>query len=77
MTKSQIKQAAKEKPFKEFDPTMSLRKGGKLGRKSFKSKSKFKRRQYDYNNDDDNGHDHNYDYDDVSDSLTCFSYPFL
>ena len=44
MTKSQIKQAAKEKPFKEFDPTMSLRKGGKLGRKSFKSKSKFKRR---------------------------------
>ena len=31
MKKSQIKQAAKEKPFKEFDPTMSLRKGGKLG----------------------------------------------
>ena len=75
MTKSQIKQAAKEKPFKEFDPTISLRKGGKLGRKSFKSKSKFKRRQYNNNNnDDDNGHDHN---DDVSDSLTCFSYPFL
>ena len=74
MTKSQIKQAAKEKPFKEFDPTMSLRKGGKLGRKSFKSKSKFKRRQYNNNYNDDKGHDHN---DDVSDSLTCFSYPFL
>ena len=44
MTKSQIKQAAHEKPFKEYDPTMNLRKGGKLGRKSFKSKSKFKRR---------------------------------
>lgn len=30
--------------FKEFDPLKRLRKGGKLGKSSFKSKSKFKRR---------------------------------
>jgi hypothetical protein len=32
------------KDFKEFDPLKRLRKGGKLGKSSFKSKGKFKRR---------------------------------
>jgi superfamily II DNA/RNA helicase len=44
MTKSQIRQAAREKPFTEFDATKKLRKGGKVANKAFKSKSKFKRR---------------------------------
>jgi len=44
MSKSQIRRAAQDKPFTDFDPTKSLRKGGKLGTKSFKSKSKYKRR---------------------------------
>lgn len=44
MTKSQIRQAARERPFTDFDPTKKLRKGGKLGKKAFKSKAKFKRR---------------------------------
>mmetsp|Transcript_21014 Transcript_21014/g.46679 ORF Transcript_21014/g.46679 Transcript_21014/m.46679 type:complete len:875 (+) Transcript_21014:83-2707(+) len=44
MTKGQIRQAARDKPFTDFDSTKQLRKGGKVGNKSFKSKSKFKRR---------------------------------
>lgn len=44
MTKGQIRQAAHEKPFSDFDATKKLRKGGKLGHNSFKSKSKYKRR---------------------------------
>lgn len=44
MSKSQIRQVAREKPFTEFDATKKLRKGGKQGHSSFKSKSKFKRR---------------------------------
>ena len=39
-----MKQLAKEKAFTDFDPNKRLRKGGKLGSKSFKSKSRFKRR---------------------------------
>jgi hypothetical protein len=45
MSKKQIKQAAREKPFTDFDPNKRLRKGGKAGRVSFKSKAKFKRRK--------------------------------
>jgi hypothetical protein len=44
MTKTQIRQAAREKPFTDFDAAKKLRKGGKVGNKAFKSKSKFKRR---------------------------------
>lgn len=33
------------KEMTEFDPLKKLRKGGKLGNKSFKSKAKFKRRK--------------------------------
>mmetsp|Transcript_46626 Transcript_46626/g.92390 ORF Transcript_46626/g.92390 Transcript_46626/m.92390 type:complete len:900 (-) Transcript_46626:82-2781(-) len=44
MNKTQIRQAAREKPFTDFDASKKLRKGGKAGNKSFKSKSKFKRR---------------------------------
>jgi hypothetical protein len=33
------------KEFTEFDPTKRLRKQGKVGHNSFKSKSKFKRRR--------------------------------
>lgn len=36
---------SKEKEFSDFDPTKRLRKGGKIGHSSFKSKSKFKRRR--------------------------------
>ena len=43
-SKGQIRQAAREKPFSDFDATKKLRKGGKLGHNSFKSKSKYKRR---------------------------------
>jgi len=45
MSKKQIKMAAKEKPFTDFDPNKRLRKGGKGGKVNFKSKSKFKRRK--------------------------------
>jgi hypothetical protein len=45
MTKGQIRQAARDKPFTEFDSAKQLKKGGKVGNKSFKSKSKFKRRK--------------------------------
>lgn len=45
LSKKQIKNAAKEKEFTEFDANKRLRKGGKLGKSSFKSKSKFKRRK--------------------------------
>jgi hypothetical protein len=45
MTKQQIRQAAREKPFTDFDANKKLRKGGKVGAKAFKSKSKFKRRK--------------------------------
>ena len=45
MSKKQIKKAAMEKEFTEFDANKRLRKGGKLGKSSFKSKSKFKRRK--------------------------------
>ncbi len=34
-----------EKDFTEFNPSMMLKKGGKPGTSSFKSKSKFKRRK--------------------------------
>ncbi len=44
MTKGQIRQAARDKPFTEFDSSKKMRKGGKVGVKAFKSKSKFKRR---------------------------------
>jgi ATP-dependent RNA helicase DDX27 len=45
VSKRVSKQLAKEKDFSEFDPNKRLKKGGKLGNKSFKSKSKFKRRK--------------------------------
>ena len=45
LSKKQIKQDAKEKDFTEFNPDKKLRKGGKIGVSSFKSKSKFKRRK--------------------------------
>jgi hypothetical protein len=35
----------REKEFTDFDPTKTLRKGGKVSNKSFKSKAKFKRRK--------------------------------
>ena len=44
MTKQQIREAARAKPFTDYDATKQLRKGGKVGNKAFKSKSKFKRR---------------------------------
>lgn len=44
MTKTQIRQAARERPFTDFDASKKLKKGGKVGVKAFKSKSKFKRR---------------------------------
>ncbi len=44
MSKKAIKEAAREKAFTDFDPEKRLRKGGKIGHNSFKSKSKFKRR---------------------------------
>ena len=40
-----MKQDAKEKDFTDFNPDKKLRKGGKIGVSSFKSKSKFKRRK--------------------------------
>ena len=45
LSKKQMKQDAKEKDFTEFNPDKKLRKGGKIGASSFKSKSKFKRRK--------------------------------
>ncbi|CAE7655110.1 unnamed protein product [Symbiodinium microadriaticum] len=36
---------AREGKFTDFDPNKKLRKGGKIGMQSFKSKSKFKRRK--------------------------------
>ena len=44
LSKKQIKQDSKEKDFTEYNPDKKLRKGGKIGASSFKSKSKFKRR---------------------------------
>lgn len=46
MTSKERKVASRkaEKEFTEFDASKRLRKGGKIGAKSFKSKSKFKRR---------------------------------
>ena len=44
VSKHVLKQLEKEKAFTEFDPNKRLRKGGKLGSKSFKSKGRFKRR---------------------------------
>ena len=44
LSKKQIKQDSKEKDFTEYNPEKKLRKGGKIGASSFKSKSKFKRR---------------------------------
>mmetsp|Transcript_20918 Transcript_20918/g.30124 ORF Transcript_20918/g.30124 Transcript_20918/m.30124 type:complete len:756 (+) Transcript_20918:54-2321(+) len=43
--KKVLQKQAKESEFSEFDPNKKLRKGGKLGHKSFKSKSKYKRRK--------------------------------
>ena len=43
-SKKAEKKDAREKKFTEFDPNKKLRKGGKIGNKSFKSKGKFKRR---------------------------------
>ena len=46
LSKKQVKRMAEnEKEFKEFDPNMRLRKGGKPGKSSFKSKARFKRRK--------------------------------
>ena len=45
LSKKQMKQDAKEKDFTDFNPDKKLRKGGKIGVSSFKSKSKFKRRK--------------------------------
>lgn len=45
LSKKQMKQDAKEKDFTDFNPEKKLRKGGKIGASSFKSKSKFKRRK--------------------------------
>jgi hypothetical protein len=42
---SKKKKDARELAFKEFDPNKRLRKGGKIGKASFKSKGKFKRRK--------------------------------
>lgn len=44
MNKKQRMIAAKESQFTEFDANKVLRKGGKVGKNSFKSKKKFKRR---------------------------------
>lgn len=38
------KKKKEEKDFTDFDPSKRLRKGGKVGHNSFKSKGKFKRR---------------------------------
>mmetsp|Transcript_17402 Transcript_17402/g.17488 ORF Transcript_17402/g.17488 Transcript_17402/m.17488 type:complete len:764 (+) Transcript_17402:55-2346(+) len=43
--KKQRLAAMKDKEFTEFDPSKKLRKGGKVGKASFKSKGKFKRRK--------------------------------
>lgn len=40
---SQLRERAAD--FKEFDPMKRLRKGGKLGKSSFKSKARYKRRK--------------------------------
>ena len=40
---SQLKERLED--FKEFDPAMRLRKGGKLGKGAFKSKARYKRRK--------------------------------
>lgn len=45
LSKKQMKQDSKEKEFTEFNPDKKLRKQGKIGASSFKSKSKFKRRK--------------------------------
>lgn len=45
MSKRQLKAAAREKPFTDFDASKTLRKGGKKGAKAFKSKAKYKRRK--------------------------------
>ena len=44
VSKSVLKQMAKIESFTEFDPTKRLRKQGKIGSASFKSKKKYKRR---------------------------------
>jgi ATP-dependent RNA helicase DDX27 len=44
LSSKERKKAAREKEFTDFDPNMRLRKGGKVGRASFKSSKKFKRR---------------------------------
>ena len=43
--KSKKKMESREKEFSDFDPEKRLRKQGKVGKASFKSKSKFKRRK--------------------------------
>jgi hypothetical protein len=45
LSKKQIKKDSKEKEFTEYNPDKKLRKGGKIGVSSFKSKTKFKRRK--------------------------------
>jgi hypothetical protein len=45
MSKKQIKMAAKDQQFSDFDVNKKLKKGGKSSNKSFKSKSKFKRKK--------------------------------
>lgn len=42
---SRKQQKEREKEFTEFDPNKRLKKGGKIGKSSFKSKGKFKRRK--------------------------------
>ncbi len=45
MSKKQLKLAVQKETFTDFDSSKRLRKGGKVGTSSFKSKSKFKRRK--------------------------------
>jgi ATP-dependent RNA helicase DDX27 len=44
MSKKKLKKLEQDLSFSDFDPTKKLRKGGKAGTNSFKSKKKFKRR---------------------------------
>jgi hypothetical protein len=45
VSKKLLKKDARQKEFTDFDPEKRLRKGGKVGKSSFKSKAKFKRRK--------------------------------
>jgi len=45
VSKKQLKRESREKEFTDFDANKTLRKGGKVANKAFKSKAKFKRRK--------------------------------